>query len=140
MKTFGNSFDISPLWKPSPWRRRPLALVVDDDPDIRQLLQLALGTFFGCQVEVAPSAAEAIQKIERRNYSFVVCDLLLGGDSGMDVYYFLRNHPERSAPFVLFSGNASSLLPFEREQIVAVEKTDLNRLLDVIEAMGFPAL
>jgi CheY-like chemotaxis protein len=140
LKTFGQTFGISPLWRPSTWRRRPVALVVDDDPDIRELLQVALGTFFGCQVEVAHSAAEAIRKIERRNFSFVVCDLLLGGESGMDVFYFLRNHPERAAPFVLFSGNASTLLPFEREQILTVNKTDLNRLLDVIEGLGFPSV
>lgn len=139
MKTFGSTFDLAPSWKPSAWRRRPLALVVDDDPDIRELLRVGLGTFFGCQVEVAESVADAIQKIERRNFNFVVCDLLLGGGSGLDVFYFLRSHPERSAPFILFSGNSPTLLPFEREQILTVDKTDLNRLFDLIEGMGFPS-
>jgi CheY-like chemotaxis protein len=140
LKTFGSSFEIFPLRRPTAWHCRPVALVVDDDPDIRELLQIALGNFFGCQVELAHSASEAIQKIEGRNFSFVVCDLMLGNESGMDVFYYLRNHPEHLAPFVLFSGNTSSLLPFERDQIVSVEKTDLNRLLDVIEGMGFPSV
>lgn len=140
MKNFGKTIDLLPLWRPSAWRRRPVALVVDDDPDIRELLQVALGTFFGCQVEVAESAADAIRKMEGRNFSLVICDLMLGKDSGMDVFYFLRRNPEKAVPFILFSGNASSLLPFEREQIVAVDKTDLNRLLDVIEQMGFPSV
>lgn len=140
MKTYSRTFSIEPRPRPSVWHRRPVALVVDDDPDIRELLQVAFGIFFGCQVEVAASAAEAIRKIEDRSFSFIVCDLLLGGDSGMDVFYFLRDNPEKAAPFILFSANTSSLLPFERNQIVAVEKSDLNRLLDLIEEMGFPAV
>jgi CheY-like chemotaxis protein len=137
LKHFGGSRDFRPLWKPSTWRRRPLALVVDDDPDIQELLRVALSTFFECRVEVADSVAMAIDKLESRCFSFVVCDLLLGKGTGLDVFYFLRRHPEKATPFILFSGNSSSLLPFERDRITAVNKSDLNRLLDVIEGMGF---
>ena len=140
MKTFGQIFGVEPRRRPSPWRQRPIALVVDDDPDIRELLQVAFDIFFGCQVEVAASAAEAIRKMEGRSFSFVVCDLLLGNGSGMEVFDFLRRNSERATPFILFSANISSLLPFERCQLVAVEKNDLNRLLDVIEEMGFPSV
>jgi CheY-like chemotaxis protein len=112
--------------------------VVDDDPHIRDLLQVALGTFFNCQVEFAESAAEAVKKVEKRRFSFVVCDLMLGADSGLDLYYNMKRNPRRAAPFVLFSGHTSSLLPLERGNILAVEKTDLNGLLDAIEGMGIP--
>lgn len=47
-------------WKP----RRPVVLVVDDDPDLLQVLGMCLAAE-GCDVREAPSGAEALTMLDR---------------------------------------------------------------------------
>lgn len=119
-------------------KKKPRVLVVDDDVDIRQMLALALTTFFVCDVVAASSAREALRYIDSEPYQLVICDLVLGTDSGVVVFQRLRAEGFRS-PFILFSANCASLSPFERDQMMAIEKPQLNELLDAVEAVGIPA-
>jgi len=67
--------------------RAPRVLVVDDDRQIRNLLERYL-TSLGCLVATAEELEEAVALIENRRYDVVVTDLgltRLGRSEGVDV-------------------------------------------------------
>ncbi len=68
-------------------------LVVDDEPDILQLVRLTL-TQEGFAVETAATAAEGLEAIEKNPPDLVVLDLMLPDMSGTEVCRTLRARPE----------------------------------------------
>jgi signal transduction histidine kinase/CheY-like chemotaxis protein len=62
------------------------ALVVDDEPDARELLRRLMREY-GCDVTVASSAAEALQALADRRYDVLLTDI---GMPVMDGYELLR--------------------------------------------------
>jgi CheY-like chemotaxis protein len=61
-------------------------LVVDDDPAIRETTSEILG-ILGATVVTKPSAAEALQALERNRFDVVLCDLAMPVEDG---YGFIR--------------------------------------------------
>ena len=64
-------------------------LVVDDNPENRDLLSLRLA---GCgyQVEIAENGAQALAKINQAHYDLVLLDQMMPGMSGLDLLRLLR--------------------------------------------------
>jgi len=60
-------------------------LVVDDEKEMRSLLSRALGEMGGFAVEVAETAAEALQKIENTTFDLVLADLRLPDMDGLQL-------------------------------------------------------
>lgn len=80
-------------------------LIVDDDPDVRSLLVLALERA-GLEAAQASNGRDALQIIETQPVAVVVCDLGMPGMSGLDVVRALRRRPESSTlPFLLMTGS-----------------------------------
>jgi CheY-like chemotaxis protein len=67
-------------------------LVVDDEPDARQLIRRALAVC-QAQVAVAASAAEALVVIERFRPDVIVCDIGMPGEDGYDLIHQVRANP-----------------------------------------------
>ena len=68
-------------------RRRgelPRVLVVDDEEDIRELLDLTLARM-GLSADCAGSVAEARQYLEKERYSLCLTDMRLPDGEGLDV-------------------------------------------------------
>ena len=59
-------------------------LIVDDEPNIRRTLRVALEAM-GHAVEEAATAAEALGLVERQPFDVALIDLRLGGESGLDL-------------------------------------------------------
>lgn len=82
-------------------------LVIDDEPSICQMLELALRGR-GHQVETAANEAEAQQKLSSQLFDVVVCDINLrgvrGDVSGIDLLAYVRT-VSPDIPFVLMTGN-----------------------------------
>ena len=69
-------------------------LVVDDEPRIRRIVEMALGDR-GYRVVSAPSAEEGLEAIEAGGIDVVVTDLQLPGRSGLDLLGDLsESHPD----------------------------------------------
>ena len=68
-------------------------LVVDDEPDLLELVRLSL-VEGGFAVEVAASGQEALEKLQRSAPDLVVLDLMLPDMSGTDVCRWLRGRSE----------------------------------------------
>jgi len=64
-------------------------LVVDDNPENRDLLSLRLVSC-GYQVEIAENGAQALAKIDRAHYDLVLLDGMMPGMSGLDLLRLLR--------------------------------------------------
>lgn len=74
-------------------------LVVDDDPDIRQILLDRMSSF-GYVVETAIDGREALDAIRRGGFDGVLLDLRMHGLDGMEVLRQARTH-HPSLPVVM---------------------------------------
>ncbi len=63
---------------------KPLALIVDDEPDILELLELTLSRM-DIGVRTAASVAEAVQWLNRRSFHFCLTDMRLPDGDGLDL-------------------------------------------------------
>ncbi|MCB0181367.1 MAG: response regulator, partial [Anaerolineae bacterium] len=64
-------------------------LVVDDEPNIREVVELYLQRE-GYEVEVAGDGAAALQAIERKSPDLIVLDLMLPAINGLQITRILR--------------------------------------------------
>ncbi len=72
---------------------KPLALIVDDEPDILELLELTLSRM-DIDVRTAASVAEAVQWLNRQSFHFCLTDMRLPDGNGLD----LIAHIQEQAP------------------------------------------
>src|SRR5262250_3354016 len=70
--------------------RIPQVLVVDDEPNIRELVQVAL-KFHGCSVTTAASGKEALRQAEAFRPDLIVLDVMLPDLDGFEVCRRLRS-------------------------------------------------
>ncbi|MBL9206575.1 MAG: response regulator [Opitutaceae bacterium] len=68
---------------------RPLVLSVDDESDVTSLLQFHLERA-GCDVVVAASGREALQRVAERRPDLILLDLMLPDIDGLGVCEILR--------------------------------------------------
>ena len=69
--------------------RIPQVLVVDDEPNIRELVQVAL-KFHGCAVSTAASGTDALRQAESARPDLIVLDVVLPDIDGFEVCRRLR--------------------------------------------------
>ena len=75
-------------------------LVVDDDADIRALIEAVLETA-GHEVTLAAEGKEALSKLKRRAYDLVVLDIMMPTMSGYEVLEQIRAMPSRASTPVI---------------------------------------
>jgi two-component system phosphate regulon response regulator PhoB len=75
-------------------------LVVDDEPDILELVRLALGEA-GFAVEVAATAGEAFEALRRAPPDLAIVDLMLPDASGTEICRQIRSRPVLAGVLVL---------------------------------------
>ena len=112
-------------------------LVVDDDPDIRDLIQEILEGA-GHDVTVAAEGQEALNKLKRRPYELIVLDIMMPTMNCYEVLEQIRAMPSRaSTPVIVVTAKhdptgvmrevkggaidhlAKPFLPEELEEVVA---------------------
>jgi putative two-component system response regulator len=83
--------------------QRGTVLVVDDNPDIGELVALVLRPE-GYRCDVTENLAEARRRLAAGDVDVCLCDLNLGPESGLDLAVDLRNG-DAPIPLVLMSGS-----------------------------------
>ena len=78
---------MSTDWQPAAAR----VLVVDDEPDILELLELAL-LRMGLQVERATNVREALQQLDSKRFNLCLTDMRLPDGDGMEVVRHVASH------------------------------------------------
>src|SRR5580704_13432292 len=92
------------------WRAlKPAALVVDDDPNIPALVNLALDRY-AISSESATDGASAIARLRAATYDLVILDLAMAGLNGFDILQTLKMATRlREIPVIVLSGNNSEV-------------------------------
>jgi two-component system OmpR family response regulator len=85
----------------------PQVLVVDDEPNIRELVQVAL-TFHGCAVTTAASGAEALRQAGAHHPDLIVLDVVLPDLDGFEVCRRLRAAGDETPVIFLTARDTSS--------------------------------
>jgi two-component system phosphate regulon response regulator PhoB len=80
----------------------PRILVADDEPTLRALVVVTLGSAYAC--DEADSGDAALARLRETNYDLVVLDLMMPGRSGFDVLQEMRADERlRDVPVVVMS-------------------------------------
>ena len=86
--------------------RRLHILYVDNDSNSRDRIQQALGS--GFVIQWATSLSDARQSLERQLPDVLICEVLLGQESGLDLCRFVRNTSSlRHLPIMLLTSLAT---------------------------------
>ncbi|WP_298630563.1 response regulator transcription factor [uncultured Thermus sp.] len=77
-------------------------LVVEDDPTVAKVLEVALGRegYLSFLVRDYPSAKVALQE----DWDAIILDINLPGGSGLDLLRYLRKELRKSTPVLILSG------------------------------------
>ncbi|MFB2833401.1 response regulator [Floridanema evergladense] len=89
-------------------------LVIDDEQDIRDVVQVALKEFAGWQVETAGSGQEGLQKVTTGKWDAILLDVSMPDLDGLSVFEQLQANPvTRNIPVVLLT---AKVLPSDRRR------------------------
>lgn len=77
-------------------------LHVDDDPDIREIVDMSLGLYPDFEVRACSSGAEAVATAAEWSPSLILLDVMMPGMDGPATLIQLRKNPRTSAIPVLF--------------------------------------
>lgn len=129
-----------PLAPPPSLPRGLRVLAIDDDPEVLASLQELL-VELGCQVLTAGSAVEARARLSRGEIDLVTLDLVMPGETGVDLWRFLEaERPELTTRVIFVTGAADPMLhqivtstgrpvlakPFTLEALTAALATGLS--------------
>jgi len=113
----------------------PLILIVDDSEDIRHIVSLML-KHKGYETITADGGSAAVRVLEKRRPDLILCDILMPGMDGFQVFQYVRGDRRwRHIPFVFLTALADShtrlssselgaeaylTKPFDKEELLAV--------------------
>lgn len=81
----------------------PIVLIVDDEIDLVRILSLNL-TMLGFNCVASGNAEEAILYIKNHKVDLIVCDVVMPGMSGIELFWYLKNLMDKLPPFLFYSG------------------------------------
>ncbi len=93
-------------------------LVVDDDDSNAQLIQKILEKF-GISSDIAQDGYDAIQMVEKKNYSLIVMDIHMPGIDGVETTKVIRSKGITAPIIALSAYNASEY--FERAKLAGID-------------------
>jgi len=106
-------FDL-PEWHVAPTHLEEVAeneskiLICEDDPDVARLLQIMLEEY-GYQADIAYTASQAIEMVQKRDYDGMTLDIMLPDEDGVAVIHKLRALSKTKAlPIVVVSVKAEA--------------------------------
>lgn len=104
------------------------ALIVEDDPAIRRLVEKLL-TRHQVQIDMAPDGRTAIEKLRTTRYSVVVLDLMMPEVSGYQLIEFLKEEKVRTPVAVVSAVSQQALTNLDLD----VVKLVISKPFDVDE-------
>jgi len=84
-------------------------LVIDDEPDIVELIRYNLGKE-GFAVSTAPDGEEALRSIKTGDFALIILDLMLPGIQGMELCRILRNDQKtKNLPIIMLTAKTEEV-------------------------------
>ncbi|XWK88468.1 MAG: response regulator [Phormidium sp.] len=94
-------------------------LVVDDDDEIREVVQASLEEFGGWQTITAASGSQALQIAKTEVLDAILLDISMPGMDGFEVYHALQAEPKtQKIPVIILTAKA---LPSDRQQFLDLD-------------------
>jgi signal transduction histidine kinase len=82
--------------------RRPLVLVAEDEPDLREYIEAALRPYF--DVKTAADGAQALTAVKSHAPDLVLTDVMMPGTSGTDLCRAIKQDPRlKSTPVIVLT-------------------------------------
>ncbi len=88
-------------------------LVVDDDPDVRRLVEIKL-RLEGVETALASNGVEALEALEVSDFDLVILDIMMPEMDGVETCRRLRQHPELAFIPVLMLTARAQVTDIER--------------------------
>lgn len=86
------------------------ALVIDDEADIRELLEITLQRM-GAETWSAPDVSNALTLLKEQSFDICLTDMRLPDGSGMDILkHIQKNHPQLPAAVITAYGNVEDAI------------------------------
>ena len=108
--------------------KRHRALIVEDDPAIRRLVEKLL-IRKQIDIDIAPDGLTAIRKLEKEHYSVLVLDLMVPEVNGFEVIEFLKREKLRIPVAVVSAVSQQALANLDLD----VVKLVISKPFDVDE-------
>ncbi len=123
----------------------PLALIVDDEPDIRELLELTLGRM-NIDTRSAANLAQARELLASENFELCLTDMRLPDGNGLELVEFIQQR-QPDLPVAVITAHGSMETAIQALKIGAFDfvskPVDLNVLRNLVNGAlrlgGFPA-
>jgi CheY-like chemotaxis protein len=111
-------------------------LIVDDDPDVCELLAMTLKPL-GYPVEIAKNAEEAAQKCRQLLPAVMISDLMLAPRSGFELVRELQDGPTAKIPIIIITAyytetSTAKMLKEEPNVVDVLEKPVDSALLHAL--------
>lgn len=115
-------------------------LVIDDEVDLRNLVQTCLEIMGGWQVITAGSGVEALREAQSCQLDAILLDLMMPGMDGLAILKQLRSHDKtKQVPVVLLTAKGRSLetAQFKQFSVLGIIKKPFNpvKLAEQIEVL-----
>src|SRR5687768_11281371 len=104
------------------FRHKPRVLLLDDDLSMQKLMRVLLQRA-GYRVDVVNKGREAIEAMEKKDYSVVLLDLMMPTEGGMTVIrHFRERDPEKLKRVIVVTASSDSIV-----KSVAADVADVVR-------------
>ena len=117
---------------------QPTILVIDDDPAMQTVLEIALREA-GYRVEVASDGQEGVAKLVSLRPNLVICDIMMPQMDGVEAFQRMKDQlQEEGIPiFVITALNRKPwFADLEAEGAVIIQKPfDIEQVLSLIQTM-----
>lgn len=116
-----------------------LALVVDDEPDMRDVICYELKSF-QCNTIEASNGHEAYDLVLNNPVDLVVCDVRMAGGDGVELLKRLRERDPKKPPIILVTGYSADLTYDQAQAMGAIALISKPINFDILIAMAQEAL
>jgi DNA-binding NtrC family response regulator len=100
-------------------------LLVDDEPEILEMLEiLLLEEFPGAQLTMTSNVREAVQHLNERHFDLIICDHLMPGQRGINLYEL--NQEKYGLPFIMLTG---SFAKDAEELLKSFKQNEQNKII-----------
>jgi two-component system OmpR family response regulator len=115
-------------------------LIVEDEPEVQEVERMVVEDLLGCEVTVASTGEEALEKLSESTPDLVVLDLLLPGIDGFTVAERMRAESRLDTTRILALSGLTRQEDKERAKAAGVNDVldkpfDLDELVKKIEGL-----
>ena len=123
---------------------KPSFLIVDDDPNIVELIEKYLTDHYECDLEIAKDGHRGLYWIENKSFDLITLDIKMGQINGDVVYRQIRETPKnKTTPIIIISGyideDVRNLIADDNLSVVVTKPFSSKNFYSVIDQFLSPS-